>query len=408
METAAPIHEFCNDYNGNHHSASRSAFTSGRCDDYTGLDGDEDGGGISASQLLLRSEGKEKMHQQYDVEGLIRFAEFLRKELPIRLAHRIQDLDQVPYLSEMTSVISVKSCYIDSFRAITAHPEIRSEVDESSFASLLHELYQNHSGVLINMARGAFQLRKHQALFHSNDFSRVDDDIKCIHAFLDRFHSCRIGIRVLAGQYLALRSKPISHTYSGMIDRRTSPYQIVRQAIDDATFMCARKYGDAPEVIIKGRLGLTFPYIPSHLHYILLELLKNSMRATVDAHGTNFPPIQVVIADGDENEDVTIKVSDEGGGIPRSHMARVWDYLFTTADPAVQEAFCHAAANNHVDHGIDSPLAGLGYGLPISRSYARYFGGDLGMMSMEGFGTDAFVHLVRLNNSSSRTAELTV
>jgi hypothetical protein len=27
-----------------------------------------------------------------------------------------------------------------------------------------------------------------------------------------------------------------------------------------------------------------------------------------------------------------------------------------------------------IDHGIDSPLAGLGYGLPISRSYCRYFG----------------------------------
>ncbi len=35
------------------------------------------------------------------------------------------------------------------------------------------------------------------------------------------------------------------------------------------------------------------------------------------------------------------------------------------------------ANNEGVDHGIDSPLAGLGYGLPISRSYCRYFGGDL-------------------------------
>jgi hypothetical protein len=41
---------------------------------------------------------------------------------------------------------------------------------------------------------------------------------------------------------------------------------------------------------------------------------------------------------------------------------------------------------------------GLGYGLPISRAYARYFGGDLNLMSMEGYGTDAFVHLSRLGN----------
>lgn len=50
------------------------------------------------------------------------------------------------------------------------------------------------------------------------------------------------------------------------------------------------------------------------------------------------------------------------------------------------------------DHDRESPLAGLGYGLPISRTYARYFGGDLNIMSMEGYGTDAFLHLSRLGN----------
>jgi pyruvate dehydrogenase kinase 2/3/4 len=122
----------------------------------------------------------------------------------------------------------------------------------------------------------------------------------------------------------------------------------------------------------------------------MLELLKNSMRATVDWHGVdgNFPDIKVIIADGNDNEDVVIKVSDEGGGIPRSNMKKIWSYLFTTADPAIQEGM--VALNQDVDHGIDSPLAGLGYGLPISRSYCRYFGGDLSIMSMEGHGTGAY------------------
>ena len=105
------------------------------------------------------------------------------------------------------------------------------------------------------------------------------------------------------------------------------------------------------------------------------------MRATVDWHGIDsaYPPIKVIISDGKENEDVVIKVSDEGGGIPRSNMKRIWSYLFTTADPAIQEGM--VAFNENVDHSVDSPLAGLGYGLPISRSYARYFGGDLSIVS---------------------------
>lgn len=37
--------------------------------------------------------------------------------------------------------------------------------------------------------------------------------------------------------------------------------------------------------------------------------------------------------------------------------------------------------------------AGFGYGLPISRLYARYFQGDLQLYSMEGHGTDAVIHM---------------
>ena len=132
----------------------------------------------------------------------------------------------------------------------------------------------------------------------------------------------------------------------------------------------------------------------------MLELIKNSMRATVEWHGVDndFPPIKVIIADGQENEDIVIKVSDEGGGIPRSNIKKIWSYLFTTADPAIQDNIV-GTNMNQIDHGTESPLAGLGYGLPISRSYCRYFGGDLSIMSMEGYGTDAFVYLTRLGDT---------
>jgi pyruvate dehydrogenase kinase 2/3/4 len=100
---------------------------------------------------------------------------------------------------------------------------------------------------------------------------------------------------------------------------------------------------------------------------------------------------------------------DEGGGIPRSRLDQVWSYLFSTAQNKVQEKVLwqphqtsplsdytdHDDVSSHQDVATaaaalsKSPiLAGLGFGLPMSRAYARYFGGDLDIISLEGFGTD--------------------
>lgn len=74
-------------------------------------------------------------------------------------------------------------------------------------------------------------------------------------------------------------------------------------------------------------------YVPSHLHHMLFELLKNSLRAVVERYGEDcgeWPEIKVIVAEG--KEDITIKISDEGGGIPRSGVQLVWTYMYTTAE----------------------------------------------------------------------------
>jgi Mitochondrial branched-chain alpha-ketoacid dehydrogenase kinase len=270
---------------------------------------------------------------------------FVRQEIPVRLAHRIQDLDEVPSMRDMPSVQNVKGIYVNSFLELLDSPgTLDSPQDENDFARLLHKLYENHSSVLVRMARGAFELR--EAVRRGEIFGTVDENgtitsfehMESCHKFLDRFYLSRIGIRVLAGHYLALRpqyqridagswnesERSLLHsTIVGLIDRLTSPSALVREAADDVTRMSVAQYGIAPRIVLSGRLDLTFPYIPTYLRYVVLEVLKNAVRATVEAHGNrvvstslrniktvgahgalsnDLPSVTVVIADGTDNE----------------------------------------------------------------------------------------------------------
>jgi pyruvate dehydrogenase kinase 2/3/4 len=225
-------------------------------------------------QALMRTGRGEYLHRTFGEETvgrhaatelvLIQVAGFLRRELPIRLAHRLQDLQGIPVLKDMPSVQAVCDLYAKSFLELEAFDsKITTVEQEEAFAVAVEQIYERHSKVLVQMARGAFEFR--QAVRANGGGQETQFELQEeTHAFLDRFYLCRIGIRVLIGQYLALRQPPVEN-YVGIICSQTSPYEIVKRAIDDAAFMCTRKYGDAPEVIMSGSLDLTFPYVPTHL-----------------------------------------------------------------------------------------------------------------------------------------------
>lgn len=398
------------------------------------------------------------------VGTLFRASQFLSEELPIRLAHRVQELSDLPDgLNEMPSIQRVKDWYAQSFEEITTLPrpklskEIRDRlkrpgknaqkhskilaetthnpsiergqyasspwqngngengekvrsssrryfatVEDSGdwppelfdynkrFAETLHHIKRRHDGVVTTVAQGILEYkRKRQRM-------QIDHNIQ---AFLDRFYMSRIGIRMLIGQHIALTDQNHNRdpNYVGIICTKTNVRDLAQEAIENARFVCEDHYGlfDAPKVQLVCPPDLNFMYVPGHLSHMLFETLKNSLRAVVETHGQDkeeFPVTKVVVAEG--KEDITIKVSDEGGGIARSAIPLVWTYMYTTVDstPSLDPDFDKS--------DFKAPMAGFGYGLPISRLYARYFGGDLKLISMEGYGTDVYLHLNRLSSSS--------
>ncbi|KAF3765846.1 hypothetical protein M406DRAFT_38827 [Cryphonectria parasitica EP155] len=370
---------------------------------------------------------------------LFRASQFLAEELPIRLAHRVEELNNLPDgLSEMPSVKKVSDWYAQSFEGYllseaTSNPSIEegqyssmpsqqngsgngnawakkyqasrryfAMVDDTGdwppdlylynqkFAQTLHKIKRRHDGVVTTMAQGILEYkRKRQRM-------QIDNTIQ---SFLDRFYMSRIGIRMLIGQHIALSDQNhyTDPNYVGIICTKTNVMELAQEAIENARFVCEDHYGlfEAPKIQLVCNPNLNFMYVPGHLSHMLFETLKNSLRAVVEAHGQDkqeFPVTKVIVAEG--KEDITIKISDEGGGIPRSAIPLVWTYMYTTVDrtPSLDPDFDKS--------DFKAPMAGFGYGLPISRLYARYFGGDLKLISMEGYGTDVYLHLNRLSSSS--------
>ncbi|KAJ6583156.1 mitochondrial branched-chain alpha-ketoacid dehydrogenase kinase-domain-containing protein [Mycena vulgaris] len=406
--------------------------------------------GVSLQQMVL-------FGQNPSQGTLLKASQFLAEELPVRLAHRVKELDELPHnLSAMPSINKVKNWYAQSFEelitfpAITLPPNIRQALmtprtDEvtlpesipnpsmqgagytngnglngngfnklklrvpmerryyantqgvnwppevahynTRFTKALETIKSRHDPTVTTVAQGVLEWKKSQGT------NNIGLDIQ---AWLDRFYMSRIGIRFLIGQHIALNTQQAHPDYVGIICTEANVHDIVQEAIENARFVCEEHYAmfKGPPVQLICPKALSFPYVPGHLSHICFELLKNSLRAVVERYGVenedNFPPIKVVVVEG--KEDITIKISDEGGGIPRSAIPLIWTYMYTTMEGQAIDQDFHAS-------DFKAPMAGFGYGLPLSRLYARYFGGDLRLIAMDGFGTDVYIHLNRLSSS---------
>jgi pyruvate dehydrogenase kinase 2/3/4 len=304
------------------------------------------------------------------------------------LAKRVRELESLPYgLSQLPPVVKVRGWYETSFRDILSHPEPTNEAEEESFTRLLQVIYDRHADVVPTLAQGVLQMKK--ALGASG--TDVVNQCPFLQDFLNRFHSSRVGIRLLISQHIALH-QPVDG-FIGTFATNLSPMSVIRDAVSDAARMCDRYYGWSPDVEIIGDENQVINFVPQHLHHIMFELMKNSMRAVIEFNGLknyDAPAIQVVLTNDEER--YAIKVSDQGGGIPRKDMPRIFSYLYTTTNPTSTEELLNQihggggatasgegvdAAGGHPTNAVGpsgdaaTPMSGFGYGLPISKVSLR-------------------------------------
>jgi len=298
----------------------------------------------------------------------------LYKELPIRLARRINDLQLLPYnFLKNDSMSYIFDQYINSFDMLYNYDLKENDIN---YINLLEQIIINHKNIEEKMAYSIHEFK--------NKNNIISSELANINKIINNFYISRLGINFLVKQHLKLY-KNDSHNIKncnnnfGIINNNCNIYNNLKKTINQIKLTL--DYHNLNNNIIYNidcNKDLTTCYIDSHIQYILFEILKNSVIANI-----NFNKNKINIKIDKQENEIIIKISDFGGGISRKNLNKIYDFTYTT----------HKLCKNKI------PINGFGHGLGMSRIYCRFFGGDLILIPFKNYGCDTYIYLKDMKNN---------
>ena len=163
--------------------------------------------------------------RQMTPERLVTAANWVRSELLTRLAHRIRDFQQLPFLVGTNPHIEyVYRLYWGAFEKIRQQPVIQDLEDNTHFCQVLRDLLEDGKLVVPRLARGVSECSA--ACYNHQDLDR----------FVNRMLRSRISRRTLAEQHIALTDANEhgwineDDGYIGIIYVRCSASKVVQRA----------------------------------------------------------------------------------------------------------------------------------------------------------------------------------
>ncbi|KAG6017219.1 hypothetical protein E4U54_008010 [Claviceps lovelessii] len=364
---------------------------------------------------------------------LIRSANYVRTELPARAAHRLRDMQQLPYVVVTNPHIKeVYDLYYNAFDQFRKIKEIKTLEDNEKLCDIISHNLKVHLTVIPKLAMGILECG---GLMTPQDLDK----------FMNTILRSRISRRVIAEQHLSLTETFNSSHFSpgamlsesdfiGEVFIRCSARDVIERCAKAVTALARSTNGSdvlVPEINIVGHLDASFPYILGHIEYIVGELLRNAVQAVIDRHQKQTtsdppPPIEVTICEAQEH--VIFRISDRGGGIPRAQLPYLWSFskgpnsqhqlenlgqvprmAATMQELHIQDELGRVdlktpAVYQNSLSSLSSrpPNLRLGMGLPLSRVYAEYWAGSLNLHSLEGYGVDVFLQISRLGNKNEQ------
>lgn len=344
----------------------------------------------------------------------------LHETLKVGLARCAMRLADMPFgFCNAPSIKNVRAKYVQDFRQVVEfeHKHGLHALAGNDYSALTRSMLNKHRGTMLDVATGIFEYHEDLTELFGPNFELVEmrtrlKEIKDIEHALDDFFMTRLTVRLLITHVQTLHQGDNSEGIVGIVNTNTQPIALLSRAYTAARFMCMRDLQAAPAMLVNGvghedyaqefTSQLNFPYVHSHLFYILLELIKNAARASIEQalageegsqgercrRNLEIPPIEIVVPeDALWDQERAIKLADLGTGMTRSVLSKSFSYFFSSAKVRPK------VAGELSDFNKKVPLAGFGFGLPISRVMARYFSGDIDLNSIPGKGTDVYVYL---------------
>ena len=296
------------------------------------------------------------------------------KEMPIRFAQRVTDLNNLPFgLSKNHSVNTIREWYLTSFFELTETKEPNTFEESLKFKEIIQKIYFRHSPTLQTMSNGINELKKENKI--------SDIEAPMIQKFLNKFYTNRTELRILIEQYLSFFEKSKSDQYFGIVNLQSDPKKIIIKFIDDIQNKSTINLDKIINIQTKNNIIL--PSMDHYLYYIFFELIKNSVQAIIEKQkivSKYTPQINITITNIDDKWTV-FKIDDNGIGIKPIDIEKIWYYSFTTSQ-------------------IPTSLSGLGYGLPISDIYVNFFNSSSNNIRLESVYKEGTVIYLFLRNYS--------
>ncbi|BGP12516.1 hypothetical protein JCM10213_007640 [Rhodosporidiobolus nylandii] len=269
---------------------------------------------ISLKHMVNFGNAGRNKGEKEEADKLIKGGNFLRTELPTRLSHRLRDLQSLPFgVASHPRIEHVMELYLEAFNGIRQFPLIKNLEDNDKFCQFMQSTLDQHRVVIPELAIGISETSPHQLSAAALD------------RIMLRMLRSRISRRVITEQHIALTSQfrerqekgkgRAEESRVGVVDTHLNAADVVRKCAELLKALGGPE-GNVP-IEIDGNTEQTFAYISEHLEFMLFEIIKNAAYSTVSAHGADNLasfPILVTIIHGPRN--LTIRVSDRGGGIP--------------------------------------------------------------------------------------------